>query len=355
MRTILIGAAIFLAAGAGAVHSAPMRLIFQAPLAKSPVPTRFVIDARTEPGDGEFQTTVKGWFAALPPDPPASGEVEGTCVEARCGLKVSLDDGELNLTGDFGAAQPGVGRYRLAGSGDTPGAEGAVNGGVIAGPIVGLGELAPQDAVSGPELLDLLAWNGSESGKQFGADDPKAPPEGFERESLAVWQGAKGRPMTGLILAGELDELRAGAQTARRAAGWTAIADLGPGISAAYPATVLPHLKNLAAVRRFETVDGHAWLEIATGPALNSEAFDALVDRLTADDPARKDVNYTRVNDYLELRYEKTGQVTLAVYHSLPRGLVRLEFAYPAAQAARFEIFEGPIDRAFQVVRDPAP
>ena len=79
----------------------PLRLIGTAPGAQDPVPTAFVIDARLKPGDGEFQSTLEGWFAATAA-PASSGEVTGSCVEKHCALTVDLDGSKLAITGDFG-------------------------------------------------------------------------------------------------------------------------------------------------------------------------------------------------------------------------------------------------------------
>ncbi|MFI4973565.1 MAG: hypothetical protein ACHP84_03385 [Caulobacterales bacterium] len=344
----VLGACLALAAGA---QAEPLRVQFDAPQANAPAPTAFVIDAQTEPGGVESQTTVKGWFAALPPNPAQSGEVEGSCIEARCALKATLEDGEFNLTGDFGRGG-GAGRFKLNGDDGKAVAEGPLTARPITGALPGLGVLAALDAVSGLELVDLLDWNGTEVGQISGQIDPKEPPDDSARESLATWQGQKGRPMTGLIFVGELAELRAGADAARRTAGWAPATDLGPGVAAAYPAAALPRARPSGKTRRFESADGHAWVEIATEAALTSDAFDALVERLTADDASRSQVNYTRVNDHLELSYEKAGRATLDIYESRERGLIRLEYSYPSDKADSYARFTGLIQRSFQVARD---
>ena len=104
----------FFGAAEGAACSVAGALwVGAAPDARDPVPTAFVIDARLKPGDGEFQSTLEGWFAAIA-EPAASGEVTGTCVEKHCALTVDLDGPKLSLIGDFvDAAGPVTARFVL--------------------------------------------------------------------------------------------------------------------------------------------------------------------------------------------------------------------------------------------------
>ena len=103
-----------LAAGAtgAAADEAPqvVRLLGAAPAADETPAKDFVLDLRLQKGEGAFQKTVSGWYAALPPQ-TGSGEVTGTCVHNACAIDIDQDGGKLSLSGDCGgAATRGVSR-----------------------------------------------------------------------------------------------------------------------------------------------------------------------------------------------------------------------------------------------------
>jgi len=351
IRLSLLAGALVLAGGSTWAENAPrpLRLIGEAPTAEDPAPRRFVIDAEIKPGDAPFQSTVEGWFAALPPA-SGSGEISGSCVEARCALSADLDDGKIALTGDLaGPAAPSSGRFLVQDDDDKTVGQGAVSFAPAAGVIPDLGELAAPDAVSAAELGELLMWNGSETG--FSNLD-KDWPDDFEREALATWQAANGRPMTGLILIADLADLRAKTVEAKAAAGWTALGDAAKGWSAGYPAKLLPKARREGTEQRFDSADGKARLVVAIDPPMTEEAFDALFDKIKGGEDGRESLSYTKVNGELEISYRDKGAAVSAVYHNLPGGLARLVFTYPVDQAETYGQFATILPRSFKVTDD---
>ena len=61
------------------------------------------------------------------------------------------------------------------------------------------------------------------------------------------------------------------------------LGDAAHGWTAGYPAAVLPKASRAGAEQRFASADGRAVLVVAVDPPLSNDAFDALVERLTAD------------------------------------------------------------------------
>lgn len=330
-----------------------LRLVGAAPGAHDSVPTAFVIDARVKPGEGEFQSSIEGWYAAIV-EPAAKGEVSGSCVEKHCALTVDLEGSKLALTGDFGdAAGPVPARFVLKGDQDKPVQNGAATISPLTGPVPGLGAMAAPDAIDGPGFEDLMMWAHESVGSGSANSDPV--PDGFARDSLASWQQAKGRLATGLIFAADLDQLRGERAAAAKSAGWTILGDPAHGWSAGYPAAVLPKAASAGAEQRFDSADGKARLVVAIDPPLTSDAFDAFVETTTADRASRSHNNYTRVNDDMEIRFEEGGVVTVAAYHKRERGLARLVLTYPAKQGDTFEPYEVILQRQFKVGDDLKP
>ncbi len=345
----LAGAALVASSGAGARAEDDLgrvlRVIGQSS-AGAPIPGRFVIDARLKPGDAPFQSTVEGWFAALPPD-TGTGEIEGSCVESRCALSVDLDDGKLGLTGDLGGpATPGPGRASLKAEDDKTPHQGAVTYALVSGPIPDLGELAPPDAVTAQEMEELLMWNGSQGG--FSNVD-KDWPDSFERGLLADWQAGAGRPATGLILVADLKEMRAGAMAAKAKADWKVLGDPALGWSGGYPASLLTKASQAQGERRFESADGKAKLVLAVDPPLTSEAFDAFWEKVKARAEAGEGQGYTRVNSDFEISWREKDVVVTAVAHSREGGLARLEFSYPADQDETWAPYKTILPRSLRV------
>jgi hypothetical protein len=155
--------------------------------------------------------------------------------------------------------------------------------------------------------------------------------------------------MTGLILAADLRALRAHAEAARAAAGWTRIGGEAEGWSAGYPAALLPKASQAGREHRFASADGQAVLVVAVDPPVDDDAFAALTDKLTADRPGRSDNNYTRVNADLIQSYVEAGKAVTAVYHSRPGGLARLVFSRPAGQTDKWEMFDALLSSSFAV------
>jgi hypothetical protein len=218
------------------------------------------------------------------------------------------------------------------------------------GPVPGLGALAAPDAIDGPGFEDLMMWAHESVSSGSANSDPV--PDGFARDSLASWQGEKGRLATGLIFAADLDQLRAERAAATKSAGWTPLGDSAHGWSGGYPGALLPTAAPAGAEQRFTSADGKARLVVAIDPPMASDAFDAFVETTTADSPSRSHNNYTRVNDDMELRFEEGGVVTVAAYHRRESGVARLVLTYPAKQGDTFEPYEKILQRQFKVGDD---
>jgi hypothetical protein len=354
-RTYL--AAAFLAgavlAGSGALADPPpirsLRLIGAAPNAHDPAPTAFVIDARLKPGDGEFQSTIEGWYAAIV-EPAGSGEVSGSCVEKHCALTVDLDGSKLAITGDFGDGGPAPARFVLKDNQDKPVDTGAATLSPLAGAVPGLGALAASDAVDEAGFDDLLVW--AQQSVSSGSPPSDPLPSSSQRESLAVWQGQKGRLATGLVFAADLDQLHAERAAAVRRAGWTVLGDAAHGWSGGYPAVLLPKAAAAGPEQRFESADGKARLVVAIDPPMSSDAFDAFVATATADSDTRSHNNYTRVNDDMDIRFEEGGVVTVAAYHRREGGFARLVLTYPAKQSETYAPYEDILQHQFKAGDD---
>jgi hypothetical protein len=349
MRTVLAaGLALAFALPASADDAPrPLRLIGEAPSAKAPAPNRFVIDATVSKGDGDFESDLSGWFAALG-ETTGSGSVDGSCVEKRCTLSVDLDGGKFALVGDLleaAGATPARFTFKEDYS-EGPPQQGAASLQPIAGAIAGLEPLAPIGAHDEAELDELLMWNHQSTG--FGSVDKGDPPSSFQRSALAEWQAANGRPATGLIFASDLAALRAAAAADRAKARWTLLGGPAKGWSAGYPAALLP----AASSGVFASADGKARLEVSVDPPLTDEGWDKLVDQLTEDRDTISGRSYTRVNDDMELRYIEKGVVTVASYHSRKGGLARLVFTYPESDEETWRPWDTILQRALVVTDD---
>jgi hypothetical protein len=328
-----------------------LRLVGAAPGAHDQVPGAFVIDARVKPGEGEFQSTIEGWFASIAA-PAASGEVTGSCVEKRCAISVDLEGFKLALTGDFGdAAGPVPARFVLKDDQDKAVQDGAATLSPLTGDAVsGLGVLAAPDAIDGPGFEDLLMW--AHQSVSSGSENTDPVPGSFQHESLASWQQDKGRLATGLIFAADLEQLRAERAAAVKSAGWTVLGDAAHGWSGGYPAALLPKAETAGGEQRFSSADGNARLVVAIDPPMTSEAFDAFVESATADRAGRDHVNTIRVNGDMEASFQEGGVVTVVAYHNREGGLARLVLTYPADRSDAFEPFQTILQRGFKVTDD---
>ena len=330
----------------------PLRLLGSAPGAKDPVPPAFVIDARLKPGEGEFQSEIEGWFAAIA-EPAASGEISGSCVEKHCALTVALPNAKLALTGDFGGGAAPQARFSLKDDDGETVQSGAVALSALGPMVPGLGALAAPDAIDEADLDDLLMWNQQTVSSGSTPTDPF--PGSFQHEALASWQQEKDRLATGLIFESDLEQLRAARAAAEKAAGWTALGDPAHGWSAGYPASLLPRAIQAGTEHRFASADGKAVLVVAIDSPMSSDAFDAFVEKVSADRVGRSNVNTTRVNGDLEMRFEEGGAVTVAAYHNRDAGLARLTLTYPVARAETFSPFDTILQRQLKVGDDLKP
>lgn len=311
---------------------------------------RFVIDAEVTPGEADFQSDVKGWFAALPPG-GGSDEVEGACVEARCALTVDVGSDRLALSADLaGPTAPTGGKLTITDAEGRKLGEAPVRLAPITGPVPGLGELAPPGIIGSVELADLLMWNGAPTGFSYSDDEPVG---WLERRALAEWQRAHGKSANGLILKEDLSALRREAQRAKAAAAWALLGDAKLGWTAGYPAALLPKVQGDGQHLQFASLDGAAVLTLSVDAPMSDQAFDAFVKRQSEDRPGVENRSYTRVNDDMEITYEEGGRVFSAAYHNRPQGFYRLEFVRPKARAA-LAPFDTILPRSLRVV-DKAP
>ena len=325
----------------------PLRLIGETSASdKGGTPRRFVIDARVKPGDGEFQSTLEGWFAGLDDNPPA-GAIDGSCVEKHCAFTVTVEDGKMSFTGDYLDAEgPVTAHFTIKDEDDKVSAQSDVTLRPLTGPIAGFGPLAAPDAIDAAGLDDLLLWSHQSvpTGERGGE-----PVGDSQREALADWQKAQGRSGTGLLFTSDLAQLSVDAAAAKAGAGWTALGDAAHGWAAGYPAAVLPQAGHDGGQQRFASVDGKAVLMIAIETPMSEADFDALVERETADNAARSDVGYNRVNGDMDLHYQEQGVVHLLAWHNREGGLARMSFAYPAAAAETYEPYGAILPASFQV------
>ena len=336
IRAVILASALLAAASAAAARDPgkPLRLIGDASGAADPIPKHFVIDAVVTKGDDAFQSKVEGWFASYSTDPDAPatawGDVEGTCVQSRCALSASLSEGKLGLTGEIlGAAGKVEGRFVL--NGDGPNVEGPVSFRAFTDTVPGLGQLAAPNAITTRPLNELLLWNASQPA--FGDDDDE-PIGNSERENLAGWQAQNHRPGNGMVMAGDIELLKSQTETQRKALGWTVLDHAKSGWTAGYPAALLPTASVVGAEHHFTSADGKANLVIAIDPPMSSDAFDALVDKLTADNPAHSHEGYNRTNNEMQISYVEGGRVISSIYHRRDGGVARLVFTYPSGKEA---------------------
>jgi hypothetical protein len=350
---LLIGAAALFAAAAAYADDPPpkpLRLIGEGPAPKTGPARRFVIDAVVKPGDGEFQSNVEGWFAGLDDADPPRGSISGSCVEKRCALTATVQDGKMIFTGDLlDAAGPVTARFTAKDDDDKVAGQGAATLRPLTGPITGLGALAAADAIDAATLEELLAWttHAGPSGESVGD-----PPTDLQRDSLADWQKDHDRPATGLIFPIDLTQMRAEVAAARKTAAWTMLGDKAHGWSAGYSAALLPKASRVGAEQRFASADGKALLVVAIDPPMSGAEFDALVDRETADHPDRESVGYNRSNGDMDLNYEQKGVVHVLAWRNHEGALARMVYTYPSAAADTYSTYDTLLAKSFKVSDD---
>jgi hypothetical protein len=308
----------------------PLRLIGTAPGA---VDGPIVIDAMLAKGDGEFDRTITGWSDALD-QAVGYGEVSGHCVEVHCTLTINLGDDNLEVAVDVGGGGPADGHFKKTVD-DKP-LTGPVHFEPLTGPLPkDLGALTAPDAVKAAELVDLLIWNGSTT--TFAARSGDELPDSFVRDSLAEWQAGAQLLSTGLITVKDMHTLREGAKAAQAKLGWTPLGSRAAGWSGGYPAALLPSVTTTGHEHHYASADGKALLVIALEPPMADEAFDALVEKQTADNDARSGVGYDRSGPDMNLHYTEGGVVHVGRWHNREGGLAWEMFTYPETQAETYE------------------
>jgi len=349
----LVCAVCLLAAGpALAEEAAPraLRLIGAAPSAAQGAPARFAIDAAMTEGDGPLQMKVEGWFAQLEPSsetPAVQGPVEGACIEDRCALTADLGDRKLVLSGDLGRPAGSTGRFVLRDYDETTLSEGAATFTPFKDNVPGLGPLTPAEAFTGQDLAEWLIWAGHPTG--YSNIDPDPPGE-YERKAFAGWQGAAGRPVTGLFTASDIETLKADAAAAKAAVGWVAFNTPQSGWKAGYPEKRLVSLSaaSVPSERRYLSPDSKAELVTRLDPPMSGEAWDAFVKAQTDESQGRETHGYMRVNDDFELDYTEKGRAVAAYYFNGEKGLRRMEFSYPEQDKATWASLADILQYAFR-------
>lgn len=326
-----------------------MRLLGSASAAHDPVPGAFVLDIQVKPGDGDTQSDIEGWFASIAA-PAVSGEVSGHCVEQHCAVTIAVPNAKLTLTGPLADPAGGAAHYGVKDDDGKETQSGAATLSALTDPVPGLGPLAAPDAIDEADLEDLLLWG--QQSVSTGSPPTGALPSDTQHEALASWQGSKDRLATGLIFIADLDQLRRERDAAQKAAGWTLLGDPALGWSAGYPAALLPIA---GPAKSFSSADGKARLVVVIDPPMTSDAFDSLVEQLTADRPGRGNMNSVRTNGDLEMRFEEAGIVTVAEYHNREAGVGRLVLTYPADRADTFGPFEAILQHQFKAGDDLKP
>lgn len=146
---------------------------------------------------------------------------------------------------------------------------------------------------------------------------------------------------------------------AKKAAGWTALGDTAHGWSAGYPAALLPNATHATGKggpeQRFASADNKAALVVAVGPPMSDSDFDAFVDKISADRDSRTEVNVTRANGDLEVRYVEGGVVTVSAFHNRAGGLARIEFTYPDKGGEAYAPYETIVQHGLMVTDDLKP
>jgi hypothetical protein len=341
-------ALVMLAPGARADEEDPGKLV-RLTASVPGGPQTLVLDLRIRRGDSAFESNISGWAASLD-EGGGYGEVTGHCVEVHCALSLHMGEGYLDLAADIGAGAPADGRFVWIKEDGADPVRGPGRLTPVTGALPGIGALSAPDAVSAMQLFDLLLWNAVTP--SFASSDPKELPDAGLRESLAEWQGAKGLPPTGLITDKDLAVLRAGAEENRAALGWTPLGDKAGTWRTGYPARLLPTATTAGREQRYASADGKALMILALEPPMTEDAFDALVDKETADSDTREHVNYARSNGDFTLSYVEKGIATVAVWHLREGGMARILLRYPADQEEKYALLTSVLPATFVVSDD---
>lgn len=312
-------------AQAGEDAAVPLRLIGEAPAMGAGEARHFVIDARVTKPNGDPE--IKGWLAALPPETGFTF-IAGTCHDGEgCGLSFFRGARQVWLRGDLlGSQAPIPGRFEISAGNDDEAHEGTVTFTPFTDAVPGLGALVTFDAVDSPALNDLLLWSAPTAVLNVDA----GPIDEVDRELLAQWQGSRGRPATGLLLASDLAELTRHRREQQSALKWTVFTAPDKSWSAGYPAALLHPTAGPGAGQVFASADGKARLAIAIDPPVDEPGLNALIQRLVEDPVSmRTDMHADGTGPDQAISYVEHGKRITQIYRSRKSGLARLTFAYP--------------------------
>jgi len=326
--TMVLAAGAVLTAGsalAGEDAAVPLRLIGDAPTMGAGEARRFVIDARVTQRNGYPE--IKGWLAALPPETGFTF-IAGFCHQGEaCTLAFYRETRRIRFTGDLLASQAEIaGRFEIsAGRGGEAG-EGVVTFTPFTDAVPGIGTLVQLDAVDSPGLNDLLLWNAPTAVLNVSA----GPIDEVDRELLAQWQVAQGRPGTGLLLTSDLEQLTRHRAVQQKALGWTLVAAADKGWSAGYPAALMHPIGGTGTEQRFASADGNAHLTIAIDAPVDQAGLDGMIQQLI-EDPAgkRTDMHVDGKGPDQAISYVERRRMVTQIYRNRPAGLARLVFSYP--------------------------
>lgn len=310
------------------------------PSAGTATPGRFIVEVEVWPVPDTDRHEMSGWLALLQPRARGGGAT-GACEAQVCKVQGGALYETLRLNGALldPASTSASFIYDGPGASEQTGDAQLVR--LTSLDLGDLGVLAPDKAVGGRELADLLDWAGFTPG--FRNDREDGPPAESERKALARWQDAQGRPAAGLIRAGDLEELRAARARTQAEWRWTPVS--GEGWKGGAP---LALMTAQAEPGRYASPDGEARLSMRLDPAMDDEAWRAFVAERTSQDENKTVLDGTRIDDDMEVTFTVADRTTHTAYHRTPKGVASLVFSYPTAQAGQWRLPATVLVRAFQ-------
>ncbi|HYD46074.1 MAG TPA: hypothetical protein VEA79_12485 [Phenylobacterium sp.] len=334
---------IALATLACAHPAAAERMVFAGglpPSAGAGAPPRFILDVEVWPVPNTERHEMSGWLAMLQPRAKGGGAV-GACEAQRCKVQGEALYEVLQLEGALLDPASTTSAFTYNGPGTPEQAGEAQLVRLTSLDLGDLGVLAPEGAVGGLELADLLDWAGFTPG--FRNDPEDGPPGPQERKALAAWQDAQGRPAAGLIRVGDLEQLRA-ARTQKQAE-WRWTPASGEGWKGGVP---LALLAAQAEPGRYASADGEARLVLRRDAPMDDAAWRAFVAERTSENENKTLLDGTRIDDDMEVAFTVADRTTHAAYHRTPKGVATLVFSYPTAQAEQWRLPATLMVRAFR-------
>ncbi|MFA5120242.1 hypothetical protein [Zavarzinia sp.] len=183
-----------------------------------------------------------------------------------------------------------------------------------------VGPAAPDVEVPEDDLIHALALAG------FILDDY----EGNPRMALAAWQKDRGRAPVGPLGAGDWAALKAEADKAAEAAGWTELRDAKAGYVLTYPAKLLVKDEAIkGGGRRLSSADGRFRVEITTAKPFADAAMEDTYNKLVAEKKGRNVQFASLSGPWLEVKAVEKGEVEWTRIENDEAGMRRLVFRFP--------------------------